>query len=194
MDTVGAAYMSLDNGLLGCNGNHRRVWRYLADKQSPHVDWLITLEDDAQPVDGFHERLEQVLAATPAPVISFYLGRKRPPLVQYMIEPATKRADNHDASFIVSRHLLHAVGLAIRSDLVEDMLAKLDQILPIDEAIDAWVNKHRYRVGYTWPSIVDHADGETLLKHRDGAKRETGRVAWRAGTRDHWENRIVEMN
>lgn len=194
MDDVGAAYLSLDNGLWGANGNARRVWRHMLKHHAPHVDHLVVLEDDAVPVDGFAEQLEQVLAAAPAPVLSLYLGRLRPPHLQYMIEPATKRADNHNASFIVSRQLLHAVGLVVRSDLVKDMLASLDEELPIDEAINGWLNRHRYRVGYCWPSIVEHADGETLLQHRDGQKREAGRVAWRCGTRDHWENRIIEMN
>ena len=194
MDRVGAAYMSLDNGTLGCLGNHRKVWRHLSKRFGTHADYLVVLEDDALPVDGFKDQLEQVLAASPASIVSLYLGRLRPPHLQYMIEPATRRADERDANFIVSRQLLHAVGLAMRPQIVSDMLANTDQELPIDEAIGKWANKHRYRIAYTWPSIVEHADGETLLKHRDNIPREPGRVAWRAGTRDVWENTIVEMN
>lgn len=194
MESVGAAYMSLDNGNLGCGGNHRKVWRHLAKRHSPHVDWLVVLEDDAVPVDGFRDQLAQALAVAPAPIISFYLGRLRPPHLQYMIEPATNRADAADASWIVSRQLLHAVGIAIRSNVVADMVESTDEELPIDEALNGWANKHRYRVGYTWPSIVEHQDGETLLQHRDGQAREPGRVAWRAGTRDNWTHKIVEMN
>ena len=194
MDQAGAAYMSLDNGNLGCGGNHRKVWRHLDKHHARNAYWLLTLEDDAIIPDGFQEQLDRVLAVTPAPIVSFYLGRLRPPHLQYMIEPATKRADDRDASWIVSRQLLHAVGLAIRSDLVKDMLSSLDEELPIDDAINVWANKHRYRIGYTWPSLVDHADGETLLQHPDGHQREPGRVAWRSGTRDTWTHQLVEMN
>ena len=192
MGDAGADYMSLDNGNLGCTGNHRKVWRHLAEKCS--ADYFVVLEDDAIIPDGFRDQLDQILNFPPAPIVSFYLGQLRPPHLQYMIEPATKRADKHDASWIVSRQLLHAVGLAIRADLVKDMLASLDEQLPIDEAINQWANKHRYRIAYTWPSLIDHADGETLLKHRDGHTREPGRIAWRHGTREHWTHEIVEMN
>jgi hypothetical protein len=194
MDTVGASYMSLDNGLYGVNGNHKRVWRHMAERFAAHTEFIAVLEDDAVPVDGFNEQLENVLATYAAPVVSLYLGRLRPPHFQHMIEPATKRADVLDANFIVSRQMLHAVGLAIRSDLVADMLDNLNEILPIDEAIGEWVNKRRYRIAYTWPSIIDHADGDTLLQHRDGHKRQPGRVAWRCGTRDVWTDRTVEMS
>ena len=111
-----------------------------------------------------------------------------------MIGPACDRAQKADASFIVSRHLLHAVGLAIRADQVPDMLTNLDDTLPIDEAIEQWANQRRYRIAYTFPSLVDHTDGETLLQHRDGSKREPGRVAWQFGSRTEWTHEIVEMN
>jgi len=193
MAATGAVYMSLDNGNLGCSGNHFRVWRHLAERWAPHVGYLVVLEDDAVPCENFTDQLAAALALQFSPIVSLYLGRQRPPHLQYMIGPATKRADQRDASWIVSRHVLHAVGLAVRADLVADMLAHLDRELPIDDAIDEWANRHRYRVAYTWPSIVDHADGETLLKHPDGIAREPGRVAWKHGARDEWTYTQVEM-
>lgn len=194
MDDAGAAYLSLDDGNLGCGGNHRKTWHYLLKRHAAYVDWLVLLEDDAVPVEGFKDQLEQALAVAPAPILSFYLGRLRPPHLQYMIEPAIKRADEADASWIVSRQLLHAVGLAIRSTIVEDMLDSLDEELPIDEAIGVWANKHRYRIGYTHPSICNHQDGPTLEQHRDGQAREAGRVAWKFGRRDVFSHSYVEMN
>jgi hypothetical protein len=194
-DDVAACYMSLDNGTFGCRGNHVKTWRHLSDRFAAHHSHLVCLEDDAVPVDGFNDQLDQVLAANPtASIISLYLGQLRPPHLQYMIGPAMLRAETADASFIVSRQLLHAVGLVIRADLVNDMLANLNEALPIDEAIGEWANKRRYGIAYTHPSICDHADGDTLLQHRDGIPRERGRVAWYAGTRDEWTHRKVEMN
>ena len=194
MGDVRAVYMSLDNGTFGCHGNHKIIWRYLAERHGPHVEWLVVLEDDAIPCDDFNGQLNQALAFTTAPIVSLYLGKLRPPHVQYMIAPAIDRAQKADASFIVSRHLLHAVGLAIRADQVPDMLTNLDDTLPIDEAIERWANQRRYRIAYTFPSLVDHTDGETLLQHRDGSKREPGRVAWQFGSRTEWTHEIVEMN
>jgi hypothetical protein len=111
-----------------------------------------------------------------------------------MIQPAIDRAEASNAHWLVSRQLLHAVGVAIRGDLIEDMLTHLDGETPIDEAINTWVNRKFYRVAYSYPSLVDHADVDTLIQHRDGQHREPGRVAWKTGTRATWENNIVEMN
>lgn len=192
---VDAAFLSLDDGELGCDGNHRLVWQHLAEKHT--ADYVVVLEDDALPVDGFREQLNQVLAITPEPIVSFYLGRLRPPQYQQVIESAVTRADRRGAHFITTPHVLHSVGLAVRADLVPDMLTTIDNDVPvgtpIDEAISAWIGRRRYRCAYTWPSLVDHADGETLIVHRDGVTRPKGRVAWRCGTRTTWENQSVEL-
>jgi GR25 family glycosyltransferase involved in LPS biosynthesis len=190
-DQTGAQIISYDDGTLGCTLNHLNTWKRLSDETT---DWKIVLEDDAVPVDGFQDQLAQALEVAPTGIVSLYLGRLRPPQYQYMIQPAITRAEASGAHWLVSRQLLHAVGIAVRADLVDDMLTHLDGETPIDEAINAWVNRKFYRVAYSYPSLVDHADTETLIAHRDGQHREPGRVAWKTGTRDHWENRIVEMN
>jgi GR25 family glycosyltransferase involved in LPS biosynthesis len=190
-DQTGAQIISYDDGTLGCTKNHLAVWKRLADTDA---DWKICIEDDAVPVDGFQNQLEHALEVAPAGIVSLYLGRLRPPQWQHMIQPAIDRADTSGAHWLVSRQLLHAVGIAMRGDLVDDMLAHLDGETPIDEAINTWVNRRMYRVAYCWPSICDHADTETLIQHRDGQNRESGRVAWKTGTRETWANEYVEMN
>ena len=193
MDNVAAAFLSLDNGNFGCHGNHRRVWRHLSERFGPHVDWLVVLEDDAIPCPDFTHQLNQALSVSLNPIVSLYLGKLRPTHLQYMIEPALKRADDNDANLLISRHVLHAVGLAIQSPRVPELLAEVNEDLPIDEAIGAWAMRRRFRVAYTNPSLINHADGDTLLKHPDNQGREPGRVAWRFGTRDTWTYETVEM-
>lgn len=188
---TGATVISYDDGTLGCTRNHLNTWKRLSDDDS---EWKVVLEDDAVPVDSFQDQLGQALDAAPTGIVSLYLGRLRPPQYQYMIQPAIDRAEASGAHWLVSRQLLHAVGIAVRADLLEDMLNHLDEETPIDEAINNWVNRKFYRVAYTWPSLIDHADTETLIQHPDGQQREPGRIAWKTGTRDHWENRIETMN
>ena len=194
MADTDAAYLSLDNGTYGCHGNHRRVWRHLSERFGPHVDWLVVLEDDAIPCADFTEQLHQALSVSLNPIVSLYLGRLRPTHLQYMVEPALQRAADNDASLLISRHMLHAVGVAIQSARVPELLAEVTENLPIDEAIGAWAIQRHFRIAYTHPSLVDHTDGDTLLKHPDNQKREPGRVAWRFGTRRSWNYEIVEMN
>ena len=184
-----ADYMSVDEGNLGAGTNHRIVWRALLDAGAT---WSVVLEDDAVPVDGFREQLAQALAVAPAPIVSAYLGRQRPPQHQPRIASATEQADAQGASFILADHVLHAVALAIRTELVADMLANL-RVMPIDQAIGVWARKRHHRVAYTWPSLVDHADTPTLINHPDGKDRPPGRVAWGVGTRQSWLSASVPL-
>lgn len=187
MEDVGAQYMSMDNGTLGCHRNHRKVWDYLATQDT---DYSIVLEDDAEPVEGFREQLEQALTAAPAPIVSLYLGVGRPQGWQKRIDKAIKIADNKDAHWLTGKHVLHAVGLAIRTELLP---MDLDPRLQIDHAITKWRRAEFLPVAYTFPSLVDHRDEPTLFDHGDGLSRTKPRKAWRVGTRDTWTDSAVPL-
>lgn len=182
MDDLDADFCSMDDGHLGPGTNHRIVWSVISDA---NAEWSVVIEEDAQPVPGFRDQLDAALITAPAPIVSLYLGRLRPPQYQGQILDALQRADEHDAHWITSRHCLHAVALAVKTELVPDMLAKLP-MLPIDQAIGTWARKRGHQIAYSVPSLVDHADGPTLIRHPDGKDRPAGRVAWRTGTRDSW--------
>lgn len=195
VDAVNPAHISIDDGALGCEGNHRHVWRALADGSSY---WSVVLEDDAVPVPNFLEQLTSALQVAPAAIVSLYLGRSRPPQFQPRIARAVGLADAMDASFIVGNRLLHGVGVAIKTRLIPDMLDVTGTTacygLPIDEAISAWARAYHYGVAYTWPSLVDHADGLTVAHHRDNLPRTPGRTAWRAdGQLRRWNTSHIAM-
>ncbi|UVG34722.1 glycosyltransferase [Mycobacterium phage Rita] len=180
MEIVGAAYMSIDNGALGCEANHRKVWQHLTRH---NTGWLVVLEDDAIPCNNFRDQLDAALAVAPSPVVSLYLGRERPREYQQRI---AKAADT-TASWLTCRRLLHAVGIAIHADLVPNMLNNLPNGKPIDEAISAWARHQGHTIAYTWPSLIDHADETPMIDTRnDNQPRLPGRVAWQHGTRDTW--------
>jgi len=196
MDEVRAAYTHIDDGTLGCDRNHRRVWQWLL--QHSTNEWCIVLEDDALPVEGFISQAEQALAVAPSPVISFYLGRHHIPTLDWeqRKQQAIARADQADAHFITTNHLLHAVAVAIRTDAINSMQHHLNQmpdLFPIDEAITHWIQNTGQDVSYTWPSLADHADQPTLFRHRDKLPRPPGRIAYRTGTRTTWTDRAVTM-
>jgi len=195
MDQVRAAYTNIDDGTLGCDDNHRHVWQWLL--QHTTDEWCIVLEDDALPVDGFISQAEQALAVAPSPVISFYLGRHHIPELEWeqRKREAIGRADQADAHFITSNHLLHAVAVAVRTDHIAQMLAHINMlpILPIDEAITHWIQNSGQDVSYTWPSLADHADQPTLFRHRDKLPRPPGRIAYRTGGHNTWTDRAVTM-
>lgn len=185
------AVITLDDGSVGADGNHLRAWDITSTLESV---WAAVLEDDAQPVPGFVEQAEQALAAAPEPVVSFYLGRSRPPRWQDRIAPAVAIADRVNSCWITAVHTIHAVALAIHSDLREDWLDFAHaNPLPIDERMSAWCIARDHTVAYTWPSICDHADGPTLIEHRDARPRDAPRKAWRTGTRAMWTAAATAM-
>jgi hypothetical protein len=185
-----ASHVSFDDGTLGCDGNHRRAWQWHCDNPA---DWSVVLEDDALPT-GYDLRgnLGAMLHVAPSPIVSLYLGRLRPPHWQDRIAKAVKCANAFNAHWLVTDTLLHCVGVAVRGDLVTEMLTSLPEI-PIDEAITKWAQRDGHKVSYCWPSLVNHRDTETLVVHRDNHGRASGRTAWRAGVRREWSGELVRL-
>lgn len=189
---VGADAVCLDSGQLGCDGNHDSAHHCLMSLGA--TTWSVVLEDDAVPVEGFRDQLAAALAAAPSDLVSLYLGRLRPPQFQRSIAAAVSAADQSGADWIVSDRMYHAVGYAVRTPLLES-LTNFDAPVPVDERITAWAMTSRLDVSYCWPSLVDHADWPSVItRHRDGARRAPGRVAWRCESHDDvWSDRSVRV-
>lgn len=184
---VEADYISIDDGTLGCAGNHHHVQHHLSGLPTT---WTVILEDDAIPVQNFREQLEQALPMSPTPIVSFYLGRRYPPNWQNRIVTAITEATNTQASWIVAPNLLHAVAYAIRTDLIPALLEH-PAGRPPDEHITKWAKRYGHTTAYTWPSLANHADGPTLTKHR--SPRKPGRTAWATAPHTVWNSASVPM-
>lgn len=186
---VHADFLSYDDGTLGCDAHHKEVLQRLAGMPSR---WSVVLEDDAEPIINMEYQLRYALALAPSPIVSLYLGKQRPPQFQPAILDAIERADAAGANYIVSTRLMHAVGYAIRSDILPSLL-KHFSTRPIDEHITGWAKLHGHLISYTWPSLVDHADTPTLFTHPDRQPRRPGRKAHRVGRPEHWGIQSVTM-
>lgn len=151
-----------DDGRLGAGRNHLRALRYLARQEDT---WGVVFEDDALPVDGLPDQIHSALQNAPTPVVSFYLGRGRPPHVQHSIQRALgmMSVDGVEPSWLVHPAMLHCVGYAILTSeidsLIEYMPWHLRTDMPPDEIISRWAQRGpKCLVSYTWPSLVDHND------------------------------------
>ena len=195
--TVRADFISIDNNsLMGCEGNHWAVQNHLVNLGA---EWSVVLEDDAEPVDGFRDQVGAALKSAPetADVVSFYLGRKRPPQHQGAIGRALQAANAAGAHWLLGNRLLHAVAYAIRTERLPSLLEFTAQsATPIDQHITAWAREtfgHRPVVAYTVPSLCNHSDMPTVVDHPDGQPRPPGRVAWQTGRRDQWQPSSVPL-
>jgi hypothetical protein len=195
MESVGAAYMSMDNGTLGCERNHRKVWEWLAANST--TEWSISLEDDAQPVTGFRGQAAAALAQTEYPVVSFYLGSHHLGLHDKPKHQAITQAEQHGAHWITTDKLHHAVAVAIRTDVLPYILQygpEFPANYPNDELITHWARNTGNTIAYTVPSLIDHADEPTLFRHPDKINRPPGtRKAFKVGTRTTWNDKAVSM-
>jgi hypothetical protein len=193
---VHADYISVDrHHMLGPNRNHRHVWEHVMGI-SAGDEWCIVLEDDAKACNNFRDQAARVISKRPheVEVISFYLGRMRPPQWQDRVRLAVTRATATDATWIVGNVALHAVGLAMIGDNVAKMLwATRTNPRPPDESITMWCRSYGHKVGYCFPSIVEHGDMPTLITHPDGQERESGRVAWSFGMREQWATNAIML-
>lgn len=193
-EQTGANYLSIDDGSLGAAANHIRVWTHLA---SLETDWTLVLEDDAVPVPDFITHAQTALQFAPTGVVSFYLGRIRPPQWQRRIRDSITKAETAGTAWITSPRLLHAVAVAISASHIPAMLHRVQRatIMPIDEAISDWVRIERVGpISYTWPSLVNHRDAPTLItQRRDRAARIPGRTAHKVGVPTNWATEPVAM-
>lgn len=181
------ATLALDDGSYGEGINHDRAWVAATTQES---DWSVVLEDDAQPIPGFDAQLREALNSAPTPIVSLYLGTSRPPQYQRRI----KRALAQETHWIISDELLHHVAVAIRTDLVGNMLHTVEcSTLPADYRIGNWARQCDYPIAYTNPSLVEHADGPTVINHQDGQPRTEPRKAWRLGSRPSWNNTYTHL-
>lgn len=185
----------LDDGRMGCDYNHLHAWDSIT--AGAEAEWCMVLEDDAV-LDGktsvFAYQLRQALNHAPSPIVSLYLGRGRPIHWQRRIENAMRFVDR---PFIVTTHLLHCVGVCIRTEVAQEMLddtrAAVDSSVhkPIDEAWTEAIQARNLPVAYTNPSLVDHAD-ERSVAHQYTAAQPV-RVAWRVGVRQSWQGQFSVM-
>lgn len=169
------ASLHLDDGRLGCWGNHTSALAYGAETGATHV---ITIEDDALPIDDFLVLAHQAIALRPNDPIGLYVGRQRPRGLR--VAWATAKADELGASWLSCNELLWGVATAFPAADIPGLLAHdgaSDRLY--DQRVGSYYRSLDRPVYYTWPSLVDHEDGPSVISER--SQRPAGRVAHRVG-------------
>lgn len=171
------AHLLIDDGDHGANWNHRRALEWAAG-QSYRV---VVLEDDAMPATGFVRVVADWLNRFPDSLVSFYLGTGRPPQYQMQIAERLIIADKTRNDYITLPRLIHGVCYSVPQQSIARVLERWDSNKAADYAVG---DAHGGVVVYPCYSLVDHADGEPVEQHPDGAPRPERRKAWRLTDRE----------
>lgn len=187
--------IEVDDGTYGVMGNHCLTLEKLYENgRRSGREWIVVLEDDAQPVPSFHRQLSAALDAAPSRIVSLYNGCGHPAHRQQQFADLAKRADVH---WITHQYFRHAVAYAIHVDVIE--LGLIDHMIAMsrnrwapDDAISKFARSVlREPVAYSNPSLVDHEDGPTMVKGRTSkgipmlSRRRPRKAHW-VGTRLLW--------
>lgn len=175
--TLAPATLHLDDGSLGEWGNHRQALSMATAGGKTHV---LVLQDDAVPVPDLLVHAAAAVEQRPNDLISLYVGKLRP------LAPLVTRAVDHaretEASWLSHERLLWGVGFILPTHAIRPVVRTADDLQPVptDRRLGmAWRKTQSRDVLYTWPSLVDHADGEQVTT--DHPTRPRGRVAHEVG-------------
>lgn len=180
------AELFVDTDRLGAWGNHERALRWAAGQPASHA---LIVQDDAVPVPDFRDHAAQAIAHRPEGLIGFYVGRTRPRAEQ--VARAVHAAEQVHASWLSADTLLWGVATAVPTADIPRLLAYVRHArYPYDLRLGLWYRDHGIPVHYTWPSLVEHADGPSVIPRRP---RPLPRTAWRVGVPSRWDGPTVRI-
>lgn len=205
---VGAEVCLVDDGTLGPIGNHAAVLRALFERRLGN-EWLVVLEDDALPVPDFRDQLDTALHGghlprnsdapneiNPVGLVCLYLGTGNPSgPVQRAVPPAFAAAGSTGASWLVSPVGLPVVGYAVRAALAPSILTAYEGMEgEWALRLSHWAQRAGYRWAYTYPSLVDHADGISTISPTQELSTRMPRKAHAYWSPSGWSDRAVTLD
>ncbi len=183
--SVSADHVWMDEGYHGEWKNHKRAWQ---GAMSSGKKYGVVLQDDAVPIDDFRKHVTAAVTHRPDELISLYVGTHRPRKLQVI--HAVYLAESQSASWLMANTLMWGVGVVMPTARIQEMLDKTAKIrLPYDQRLGAWAETTGRSVYYTWPSLVDHADEETVAH---AGKKQGVRVAHKVGV-PNWKDITVNI-
>ncbi len=158
----------------------------------PRTDWWIVLQDDAEPIDGFLTYAKAALHYAPSGLVSFYTGTGRPH--HLAVGRAVKNAERRGYAWMQHPTLMWGVAVAMPTPMVPVFMrwGHSSRLTFYDKRLSAFAGAIDKPVRYTNPSLVDHADGPTLLRHPWGEP-TMRRKAWTLGAPKTWDTAALEI-
>jgi hypothetical protein len=162
----------------------------------PTAQYHLVIQDDAVPCRDLLAGTEKALSSLPEDdsAVALYAGRVRPfrEQVARVVEGTTE-----ETSWL--RLDLHwGVGIIMPTRLIPEMVRwgnRHTRTANYDKRVSRWLRLKRVPTYYTWPSLVDHRDSESLVPGRIAK----GRTAYQfLGTDNsalevNWEGGVVSI-
>jgi hypothetical protein len=160
----------------------------------PSAEWHVVLQDDALVCQDLIAGLTCALTVVPRnAALGLYLGRTRP--LRSRIGK-TVAAATDETGWIVLTQLLWGVGVVLPTAFIDEIVWRGDRthVLEYDRRLSTVFRRMSMPVWYPWPSLVDHRDEPSLLRHDGGQHRCAHRfegVGWSALASGWWEGRVL---
>ena len=148
----------------------------------PAADYHVVIQDDVLVPRDLLAGLEKALTHVPAghPVCG-YIGRLRP--WPERMSQLTAKAARQNASWVVMPEPMWGPLICVPTACIEEMVQFCDglDMRNYDLRVSRYFKEKGVDVWFPWPSIVDHADGPSLIIGRSATDRRTGRnrIAYR---------------
>lgn len=197
-DAVDADVFSLDDGSLGCEGNHAAVLADLCEVIEPEDDWIVVLEDDVELCPNFLRNLNTALALAPTPLVALYLGTGNPSgPVQRAVPVAFDKATATQSSWLVSPVAIPCVAYAVHAELAESLLVDALDMDGVEWPlrVSKWASMEAVTCSYAHPSLVNHRDqGSVIGASIDPWSRQPRRAHAVVGNRTPWTAKAVPIH
>lgn len=163
----------------------KRAW----EAHDPSSDWHLVIQDDAIPVPGLMEHLPHILRNRTTPV-GLYLGRIRP-YEERLKRPLMQLSGSEHIRWIKLNRIYWGVAVAIPTPLIQPAITHHAQDSAYDIRLARYFEAQRIPTYYTWPSLVQHRLGPSLLRHHTGDRQ----AYWVANPADYdWHDGTREIN
>lgn len=149
----------------------RRAWELAYDAGA---EWSAVLQDDVVVCRDLLAGLEVALDHVPddGKLVQPYVGTKRPqPML--VLKAAKEARRQWNTRWIRMRSLWWGVLIVVPTETVPAMLAWCDERvnMPYDMRVGRYYRDvFGWPTWYTWPSLVDHRRGPSLIVHSDGGR------------------------
>jgi len=150
----------------------------------PKATHHAVIQDDVLVCRDLFAGLERALAKVPAgSPLCGYIGKVRPGAE--MVRACIEKAEASQASWVTMHTLNWGPLVVVPTACIPEMIAYCDKLRNIpnyDRRLSRYFELQAgIRTWYPWPSLVDHADGPSVVTGRMGTDRANGnraRIAW----------------